>query len=572
MTGPETERKMGASPIKNQIHPTIKEHLRRQGFTTDQDIHHFLFPMLADLPSPFLMKDMERAADLVAEAIHEQASIIIWGDYDVDGITATALLLLFFKKLSIAVDYHIPNRLSEGYGLNKEIISEIAERNKGRKLLITVDCGISNQDEIAHAQSLGFTVVVSDHHQPPEKEVKADAVLNPKQRSCDFPYKELSGVGVAFYFASAIRSKLRNIKDVLSKTCEFNMKSFMGLVMLGTIADLVPLTGINRILVRAGMESLVHDPIDGIIALLETLGLSKANLNAETISFQIAPVINAAGRLGDPDIALKTLTGTGSEAKRFARNLVTLNSRRKKIGTENLETALAICRSMTTEGLKALVIKGVFHEGLLGITASRLVEKYNVPALVCCSDKKNAYLKGSARAPENFDLYSVLSSCSRFLVKFGGHRAAAGFSMRSEHFAAFAKTFNDLAALEFFNKQHHNSTLARKFLTLPVSEAFNPELLENLAQLEPLGEGNPKPIFVDADVRFVSKKHFGTNGEHIRGMLRGRFENIPFIGFNVGRNLIGYNENDEISITYSHMMDTYNNSTSWKVRIEHFFS
>ena len=563
---------MTSSPLKNQVHPSIKEHLRRQGFTTDQDIQQFLFPMLADLPSPFLMKDMERAADLIAEAIHERADIIIWGDYDVDGITATALLLLFFKKLNIAVDHHIPNRLREGYGLNKKIISEIAERNDRRKLLITVDCGISNHDEIAHAQSLGFTVIVSDHHQPPEKAVAADAVLNPKQRSCVFPCAELSGVGVAFYLASAIRSKLRNKYNLTSTTCEPNMKSFLSLVMLGTIADLVPLTGINRILVRAGMEALVHDPIEGIVALLETLGIAKDTLNAETISFQVAPVINAAGRLGDPEIALKTLTCTGSEAKHFARNLVTLNSRRKAIGSEDLETARALCRSMFTEGLKSIVLEGAFHEGLLGITASRLVEEYNLPALVCCSAKDALYLKGSGRAPDNFDLYSVLSSCSRFLVTFGGHRAAAGFTIRADHFAAFAKAFNDLAALEFFNKQHNNSMFVDTFLTLPVSEAFNPELLENLVQLEPLGEGNPKPIFVDADVRFVSKKHFGKNGEHIRGMLRGRFENIPFIGFNVGRSVTDSYGNGGLSIAYCHMLDTYNNNASWKLRIEHFFS
>ncbi len=563
---------MTSSPLKNKVHPSIKEHLRRQGFTTEQDIQQFLFPMLADLPSPFLMKDMERAAELIAEAIREQAQIIIWGDYDVDGITATALLLLFFEKLNIAVDHHIPNRLREGYGLNKKTLSEIAERNDRRKLLITVDCGISNHEEIAHAQGLGFTVIVSDHHQPPEKEVTADAILNPKQRSCDFPCEELSGVGVAFYLAAAIRSKLRTKKCKISDSCEPNMKSFMCLVMLGTIADLVPLTGINRILVRAGMESLVHDPIDGVVALLETLNISKDNLNAETIAFQVAPVINAAGRLGDPDIALKTLTCTGSEAKRFARNLVTLNNKRKQIGSEDLEAARSLCRSMTTEGLKALVLKGPFHEGLLGITASRLVEEYNLPALVCSSNQKNLYLKGSGRAPENFDLFSVLYSCSRFLDKFGGHRAAAGFTIKADHFAAFAKAFNDSAALEIFNKQHNNSILVDKMLTLPVSEAFNPELLDNLVQLEPLGEGNPKPLFVDADVRFVSKKNFGKNGEHIRGMLRGKFQNIPFIGFNVGRHVTDYHDNGGLSIAYCHMLDTYNNGVSWKLRIEKFLS
>ncbi|MEE4165568.1 MAG: single-stranded-DNA-specific exonuclease RecJ, partial [Desulfocapsaceae bacterium] len=483
------------------VHPSIKEHLCRQGLVTDRDISDFLFPKLADLPSPFLMQDMDKAAEIVISAIHDRADIIIWGDYDVDGITATALLMLFFKKLNIAVSYHIPNRLTEGYGLNREKITEFSEKCGDRKLLISVDCGISNQAEITLAQELGFTVIVTDHHQLPEKTVTADAVLNPKQLSCNFPFKELSGVGIAFYFASAIRSKLRSFKNSITDTSEVNMKYFTSLVMLGTIADVVPLTGVNRILARAGMESLLESPLDGISALLEILELPSTNLSSESISFQVGPLINAAGRLGDPVVALKALTSSGDEAQRFAKNLLRLNRRRKEIGNDNLETALGICRSMTTEGLKALVLNGQFHQGLLGITASRLVETFNIPALVCCLDEKTGKIKGSARAPDNFDLYSVLRSCSRFLEKFGGHKAAAGFSLKPEHFSSFSRAFNSSSGLEFLNNDNISNLLSEKNINLPVSDALDPNLLVNLMQLEPQGEANPKPFFYDPEVR-----------------------------------------------------------------------
>jgi single-stranded-DNA-specific exonuclease len=558
--------------VKKGLHPSIKEHLEKHGFVTDDEIEQFLKPMLKDLPSPFLMKNMEKAADLVIEAINGNWEIIIWGDYDVDGITAAALLILFFRKLNIEVRCHIPNRLTEGYGLNEQLIREIAGGSNSKKLLITVDCGISNAKEINYAQNLGIKVIVTDHHNLPENRLEADATINPKQLSCEFPFKELSGVGVAFYLAAAIRSKIRNNKHLLSVSSELNMKSFMGLVMLGTIADVVPLTGVNRILAKAGTESLARSPVDGIASLLDELNISRNSLNSETISFQIAPVINAAGRLGTPKTALKALISEGEESRSFVKKLIRLNNKRKKIGSGDLETAIDICRLVAPpEELRSLVIKGPFHDGLLGITASRLVDKYNVPVLVCCIDQTGDQLKGSARAPDDFNLYKIIDSCSRFLIRYGGHQAAAGFSLKNEYFEQFRNAINNSAQLEYLNKTNNNKNIEDNILILPVSEAFNPQLLTNLSLLEPLGEGNPKPTFKDDQVRFVSLKHFGKNREHVRGMIRGKYENIPFIGFNVGSKLDNKIEKNLFSVKYSHMLDTYNNGYSWKLRIENIW-
>lgn len=559
---------MTANSIKNQVHPSIKEHLNKNGLVTDAEINHFLNPMLKDLPSPFLMKDMEKATDLVFEAISEKAEITIWGDYDVDGISGTALLILFFYKFNLKVNYHIPNRLTEGYGLNKKTIQDISEGSNSNKLLITVDCGISNHEEVRYAQSLGFKVIVTDHHNLPATMVDADAVLNPKQALCEFPFKELSGVGVAFYFATAIRSKARMNKNLFTARCEPNMKPYMAFVLLGTVADVVPLVGVNRILSKAGMESLACSSVDGIASLFDEIGISRSSLNAETISFQIAPVINAAGRLGEPETALKALISSGEEAKVFSRKLIVLNSKRKQIGVRDFETANDICNVFDSESQKSIVIKGQFHDGLLGITASRLVEKYNIPALVCCLDQTGETLKGSARAPDGFNLFEVIYSCSRFLLKFGGHQAAAGFSLKTEYFDEFRKAINNSSQLEYLNKINNNRALTDETLDLSVSEAFNPDLLTNLRQLEPQGEGNPKPVFIDKEVSLVTLKHFGKNREHIRGMIRGKYKNVPFIGFNVGDKFTGDADSKFFSVKYSHMLDTYNNKSSWKLRIE----
>ena len=551
------------------IHPIIDRHLDNLGVASEEKMR-FLSPSLHDLPSPFLMNDMEQAANLVIDAIERGSKIIIWGDYDVDGISGTALLALFFRHYGVEVTCHIPNRLKDGYGLNKKDITRLSGNSEEKKLLISVDCGISNQEEIQLAQSLGYQVVVTDHHQPPAAGVVADAVINPKLSSCDFPFDGLAGVGVAFYLAAAIRASLRNKKTHITVCKEPNMKFFMGLVALGTIADLVPLVGVNRILARAGLEACDIDPEAGLAVLLEELEINHRSMSGEMISFQIAPMINAAGRLGEPTTALKALITTDEEARQQSKRLVLLNRKRKKIGFDDFRVADQLCGGIDTEQCKAIVIKGDFHDGVLGITASRLVEKYHVPAFVCCVDAVDGaerFLKGSARAPVGIDLYRIISESARFLKKYGGHKSAAGFSLQRDHFEPFKRSVEALANLEYLNLVNNTSIIPSKLLELSVSEAFDPVLLRNISQLEPVGEGNPKPVFRDT-VRFVSFNRFGKEKEHARGVIRGKYRNIPYIGFGVGRTVAEHSGDMFWQIQYSVMLDHYNGSNSWKIRIE----
>ena len=552
------------------IHPIISQHLKAQGVISREAQLRFLNPVLSELPSPFLMKDMERAVELIVKAMHRKTRIVIWGDYDVDGICGTALLVLFLRAYGVAVTSHIPNRLSDGYGLSSRGIDALSAGSDEPLLLITVDCGISNQEEISYAREKGFEVIITDHHQPPAEGVAADAVLNPKLQSCSFPFSELSGAGVAFYFASAIRARLRKEKDLFTTTKEPNMKSFMGLVALGTIADVVPLVEVNRILTRAGLERTCFQLTPGMSTMLESLGVASDALTAETVAFQIAPAINAAGRLGEPETALELLLSDELTGDQTSHSLKRLNEKRKKIGAADFEKADQMCRGLEATGKKACVVRGDFHDGVLGITASKLVEKYGMIALVCCNDAEGQIVKGSARAPAGIDLYRVIRSCSRFLAKFGGHKAAAGFSLPGKDFEGFKRAIEDAAHLEFVTRSQHNEAQVKNYLHLPVSEAFNSLLLKNLFELEPVGEGNPKPIFTDR-VQFVSIQQFGRNKEHLRGVIRGRYKNVPFIGFNQHLGVLSEIRERGALIHYSLFRDSYNGAVSWKIKLEELF-
>ena len=360
------------------IHPAIKRHLANFGVITEEETEAYLFPKLKDLPSPFLLKSIDTAVELILSAIINKEDILIWGDYDVDGITGTSLLYTFFKEIGVTTKYHIPNRLTEGYGLNSKVLKEYATKLTPDKLLITVDCGISNVEELNLAKKYGFKTIVTDHHQVPEPMAQADAVINPKQPDCQFPFSDLSGVGVAFYLAAAIRNKISN-NDQFKDISAPNMKSFLDFVAIGTIADIMPLQGVNRILVKAGFESIASTSQRGIRNLFATLDINSELMTSEAVSFRVAPAINAAGRLGEADKPVKLfLAETDANASEFSSQLVQLNNRRREITEQNYSNALAIARKELSVCGKCVVILGDFHEGVLGIVASKLVEEYGI--------------------------------------------------------------------------------------------------------------------------------------------------------------------------------------------------
>ena len=551
------------------IHPVIRKHLEAQGLLNDHDIQSFLFPLLSDLPHPTLMHDMHKATDLVIEAILKKHPIYIWGDYDVDGITSAALLYTFFKELGVKAIVHIPDRLTEGYGLNVKKIKELSLDIDGEKLLITVDCGISNHEEIIFAKENGFKVVVTDHHNVPEHQVNADAVLNPKQEGCVFPYKFMAGVGIAFYLAASIKSKLTEL-NVFPAVNKINMKYFLAFVSVGTVADVMPLDGINRVLVRGGFEVLASDNCpEGLKHLCGILSVNRASVAADSIAFQLGPALNSAGRLGEPFTAFTVLAGSGESCEKAAQSLVSLNKKRKKLCKDDLDIALNILRIGTFKREYSISVLGEFNDGMLGIIASRMVELFNLPVLVFCKDQSApGFIKGSGRAPLDFNLFRVISLCSRFLKKYGGHSAAAGMTLDEKYFELFSMAFDEASKREInASGEQSKSNLLKDCIELSVSDAINPMLVKNISQLEPLGEANPRPVFVDRRVQFVSKNFFGSSGEHVRGVLRGKYGNVPVLGFSIAEKIQKLDGDEPFSLVYSHMLDGYNNSNTWKLKI-----
>lgn len=551
-----------------EIHAAIRHHLANLNIVSDEQMYQFLFPKLSDLPSPFLLKTIDRAVELIIEAMVEKHDILIWGDYDVDGITGTSLLYNFFKEFEIFPTCYIPNRLSDGYGLNKDTLMKFSRELSENKLLITVDCGISNEQELLLAKRYGFKTIVTDHHQVPEGRLYADSTINPQQHDCLFPFSHLAGVGVAFYLACALRVKLRE-NTLFSSYDSINLKSFLGFVAIGTIADIMPLTGVNRILVKGGIESISESKQFGIKALFETLDIDKSRFTSESIAFKIAPAINAAGRLGKPEKPLQMFTAaTASAASSTAHKLVSLNNSRKIITKDNIDIALDIARTELINGALSLVLIGDFHEGVLGIVASKLVDEYNVPALVSCYDSRDKNrIKGSGRAPEGYNLYKLLNGCVSYLDKFGGHELAAGFSLKTECFVDFKHQFDILTHEQKSNLSKENRSLERKYCKLTISEALNSTLLDNLMLLEPTGEDNPKPIFFDDNIRFVSYSYIGKGKDHIKGVIRGKSNNINVIGFNLGKKAADMNLTEKCSVAFGHSLDHYKGRAKWKIQI-----
>lgn len=554
------------------VHPAIKRHLAHHQLCSEEETENYLFPQLKDLPSPFLLKSMDTAVELIISAIKNKEDILIWGDYDVDGITGTSLLHSFFKEIGVTVKCHIPNRLTDGYGLNGAVLREYATSLSSNKLLITVDCGISNGEELVLAKKYGFKTIVTDHHQVPASTLYADATINPKQTDCEFPFSDLSGVGVAFYLAAALRNVIAN-NNLLKGIYIPNMKPFLAFVAIGTIADIMPLTGVNRILVKGGFESISSTSYRGIKNLFTTLDIDNGLLTSEAVSYRIAPAINAAGRLGEVDKPLKLfLAENDASAKEYASQLVQLNNRRRQITENNYETALDISRKELSICDKLLVILGNFHEGVLGIVASKLVEKYQIPILVCCYHPADrTIIKGSGRAPEGYDLYRLIAGTERYLKNFGGHEVAAGFSLPATNFIRFKEELYTLISSLKNDKNSVSNRLENKYVELSISESLDRTLLDNLMQLEPTGEANPKPLFLDRRTRFVSYSTFGKNRAHLKGVIRGKYSNIPVIGFNLADKINVVNLKDRCSVLYSHSLDYYNGRSSWKVHLKDVF-
>ncbi|MFT5731012.1 MAG: single-stranded-DNA-specific exonuclease [Desulforhopalus sp.] len=560
--------------MKRDNMETIPELCRRllkaKGLVGEQEINEFLYPKLKDLPKPALMKGLTAAAMLVADYVESGHQIVVWGDYDVDGTTSTGLLVNFFKELGVEVKYHIPNRLTEGYGLGSDWFSgAIKNFTSKRFLLITVDCGISNSQEIEVVKKMGGDVIVTDHHSIPLSGIPDCHVLNPSQDDCGFNGDKLAGVGVAFYLAAGIRSELLQSKRYGKRATAINLKNYLAFVALGTVADLVEITKTNRILIKAGLESLLETPFAGLSALLTSCGLFGDQITSEDIGFLLGPKINAAGRLGRSDIAIELFISENPElAKKGAEKLERLNLKRKSICEDDFEQASYKSSKTVTEEAFCCICSGRYHLGVAGIVASRLVEEFKVPAIVFAesTDKFGLQtLKGSVRSVEGISVIDALNSCSEYIVKFGGHDMAAGLTVLPENFKTFSERWS-----KSLKVQRDISENRQKFISpieTSVDDVMNRDTLEYLNKFEPFGPGNIAPVFKDKHSRVIQAKTVGKSNAHLNVVVRGEYSNYKGIGFNLGNKISYVQESPERTIYFVPTKNRYRGTVSWQLRI-----
>ena len=544
--------------------------LRAKGLVEEKDIANFLFPKLKDLPQPSIMKGLAAAAELAVTYIEQDYQIVIWGDYDVDGTTATGLLVNFFKELGIEVIYHIPNRLTEGYGLNAHWFKGAIKNFTSRRfLLITVDCGISNGEEIETIKELGGDVIVTDHHSIPLTGVPDCHVLNPSQKDCGFHKDKLAGVGVAFYLAAGIRSKLEESHKFKNRATSVNLKNYLGFVALGTVADLVEITQTNRILVRAGLEALLKTPFAGLAALLSSCGLFGDQITSEDIGFLIGPKINAAGRLGKSDIAIELFVSENPlRAKKSAEKLEKLNQKRKSICETDFENALYILSKPLIHDAFCCVCSGDYHLGVAGIVASRLVEEFRVPSIVFAESTDRfgvMTLKGSVRSIEGISVIEALNRCSKNILKFGGHEMAAGLSIRPEDLDVFSRNLSKCLKEQLGELKSRQNIIAP--VEASVDQVMDNDTLKFLNNFEPFGPGNMAPIFKDRDSRVIQAKTVGRSNAHLNIVVRGEYTNYKGIGFNLGSKISDVQESPERTIFFMPTKNRYRGTVSWQLRV-----
>jgi len=470
--------------------PRVARLLALRAVGGDDDGRRFLAPALQDLHDPRLMRDMDRAVARLILALERGERVCVWGDYDVDGVTSTALLVGFLRELGHEVEYHIPAR-EAGYGLGVEELERLAAQ--GVRLVVSVDCGVSDRGPIERAHALGLDVLVIDHHQVPEELPPAAAVLDPQRPGCGFPAKELAAVGVVFNLLMALRAELRG-RGAFGDGQEPNLRQHLDLVALGTVADVVPLLGENRVLTHVGLEELAAGRRPGVAALKEIAGLTGPRVTAADVAFRLAPRINALGRLGLARGGVELLTTRSyARALALAREMDEANSRRKAVEQAIFESACRQAEAALAAGRPpALVLADEgWHPGVVGIVASRLVERFGRPVVLVALGPERG--RGSARGVEGVHLFEALVASAALLEAYGGHRLAAGLTVRRDALEAFRKRFQAAVRQQLAGAEPAR-VLYADGLAQPSEWTF--EEVAHLARLEPFGAGNPEPVFL----------------------------------------------------------------------------
>ncbi|HEX5429659.1 MAG TPA: single-stranded-DNA-specific exonuclease RecJ [Patescibacteria group bacterium] len=491
--------------------------LAARGLTTKEQIEDFLNPDYNKLHDPFLFADMQKICARIFDAIKNQEKIVIYSDYDADAITALAVMYLALKKLGANLDYYIPDRFAEGYGMNVEAVKKLCE--DGAKIIITVDCGINAVEETNIAQSLGTDVIITDHHELTDELPKAFAIINPKNPNDNYPFRFLTGVGVAFKVVQAL---FRG--EILSGW----EKWLLDLVAIGTVADLQPLTGENRILVSFGLKVLHKTKWAGLRTLIKLAGVDSKIPDTYTLGFIIAPRINAAGRIKHADVAFKLLVCEDeAEAQTLAEELNQLNTHRQQL----TEQVLSEARSQVEliENKKVLLAAGAdWPKGVVGLVAGKLVEEYGRPVLVM--DRGELVATGSARSVRNFDIVAALTHAKDLLTKYGGHTQAAGFTLVTENIPALHQKLLEYA--ETLDEETLSPVLEADAELAPLD--LNMENYDLISKFAPFGYGNHKPKFLISSVEVLEIRLVGKESRHLKLRLRAAEKVLDAIGFNLG--------------------------------------
>ncbi len=541
-----------AKKLQNEykISSLIATILANRNIINEEQIRKFIHPTRNDFYDPFKMPDMEQAVERILQAIEYNEKIIIYGDYDVDGITSITVLKRFLQDREVPVDYYIPNRIDEGYGLNKTAIQKIA--SKGYKLIITVDCGITSKEEIDLANELGIDVVITDHHEVPEELPKAIAVIDAKRKDSKYPFNQLAGVGVSFKLIQALSQKMQLPEKEYLK--------YLDIVCVGTISDIVPLLDENRVITKLGLKLVEQTKNMGLKALLEVADYKKIDSN--TISFGIAPRINACGRLADAKIALELfLTEDFEKAKEIASKLNEYNLQRQEMEKNIYDEAVEELSKKDEEEQIIILGKEGWHHGVIGIVASKITEKYFKPSILICFEGEEG--KGSGRSIPGFDLHEALTKNSEYLEKFGGHSMAVGVSIKTKNFEKLKKQ------LQEYGK---SSNICDIIPIIYIDEEttlkdINIQAVKQLELLQPFGEANKEPIFVCRKLKIQSIRTL-SEGKHIKLTLKDDNYFIDVIGFQMGDLIEEYKLGDKVDVVGTLEINEFNGSEKVQMRLK----
>lgn len=514
-----------------QLPTLVANILVSRNITQKDKIEVFLNPNRNDFYSPYLLNDMEKAVNRIQKAIQEHEKVVIYGDYDVDGITSITVLKRFLAEQQLQADYYVPDRLEEGYGLNKKAMEHLAK--KGYQLMITVDCGITAMEEVDYATELGMETIVTDHHEPLDTIPKALAVVNPKRKDSTYPFQGLAGVGVVFKLIQAISEKLGLPEKAYLK--------YLDLVCIGTISDIVPLIDENRVITKLGLKLVAVTKNIGLRELIKSIKLKK--IDSTSISFGVAPRMNACGRMGKADEAIELfLTENVAEAHEITEKLNRYNSNRQIIEKRIFQEAMDRIAKDHIDQENSIVLGGEnWHHGVIGIVSSKITETFYKPSILICFDGEEG--KGSGRSIMGFDLHKALCESSAYLDKFGGHEMAVGLSLQRKNFEPFKKKFQEI--IEVSNIQEMlpvikiDADLDLKKISL--------QTVEELMQLEPFGEQNKVPIFGFKNLKIDAIRSL-SDGKHLKLSLKYSNGWLDAIGFNMGELVEQYRIGDKVDV------------------------